>query len=166
MFPAPTGSGAALAPAAAAAMAAGTDGIIGFIAGGRAGTLLQQLRQLQHHGEYVARALFGHAEMASDADPSSNGALVVGEFPPLGAEAGWFAQFRQDLPVYGVTNPPDEGTTNFWLAARVSQSVAKARGSIDAASMLDAMRERRGPCDRVSPSPRREPGAVPRGLAS
>ena len=78
--------------------------------------------------------------MASDADLTRNDMLVVGDFLPFSTPSRGFRQFHKDLPNYHASrNPPNEGTINFWLAARVFETVAGTQRSLDAQTILQAM---------------------------
>jgi len=113
--------------AVAAATQPGVDGVVGFLAGGPAGSLVRQLRAAKYTGRYVTRAPWGTAPAASDPDPSIPGTLVVGNFPAsTSGDAGW-TRFRRDLGLArGRPVTVDEGTVNAWLAARVFQRLLEA----------------------------------------
>src|SRR4029079_2530340 len=105
----------------------GVDGIIGFVTGGGARAPAQQLRPSHFTGKYVTHAPWGNAEAASDPDLSIEGTLVVGQFtPPMCDVRGW-TDFRRDMRGSNA-NPvaPNEGTVNYWLAARVFEYVVHA----------------------------------------
>jgi ABC-type branched-subunit amino acid transport system substrate-binding protein len=116
-----------LSAAVSAAAQPGVDGIIGFVAGGRAGALVQQLRASNFTGEYATRAPWGNAEAASDPDLSVDGTLVVGQFTPPTCDVRGWNDFRRDMRASGMDLvSPNEGTVNYWLAARVFQHVVRA----------------------------------------
>ena len=125
--------------AVAAATEPGVDGVVGFVAGGPAGTLERQLRAANYTGRYVTRAPWGSAPAASDADPSIPGTLVVGHFPPpTSDDAGW-TQFRRDLDLsWRQLESVDEGTVNAWLAARAFEHLL---GSVDLVGLRTAVLE-------------------------
>jgi ABC-type branched-subunit amino acid transport system substrate-binding protein len=125
--------------AVADAIQPGVDGVVGFVAGGTAGTLERQLRAANYTGRYVTRAPWGSAPAASDADPSIPGTLVVGHFPPpTSADVGW-TQFRRDLELpRRQLGSVDEGTINAWLAARAFEHLL---GSVDLVALKTAVLE-------------------------
>jgi ABC-type branched-subunit amino acid transport system substrate-binding protein len=115
------------AAAVAAATEPGVDGIVGFVAGGARGALVQQLRAADYRGRYVTRAPWGSAPNASDPDAASSGTLLVGHFPPpTSRDRGW-RRLCHDL---GLTiaraATVDEGTVNAWLAAHEFERLSEA----------------------------------------
>jgi ABC-type branched-subunit amino acid transport system substrate-binding protein len=125
--------------AVAAATEPGVDGVVGFVAGGTAGTLEGQLRAANYSGRYVTRAPWGSAPAASDADASIPGTLVVGHFPPpTSGDAGW-TLLRRDLHLSKrQLESVDEGTVNAWLAARAFEHLL---GSVDLVGLKTAVLE-------------------------
>jgi ABC-type branched-subunit amino acid transport system substrate-binding protein len=113
--------------AVTAATQPGVDGIVGFVAGGRAGALVQELRASNFTGKYVTQAPWGNAAAASDPDTSINGTLVVGQFAPSTCDIRGWNEFRRDML---ATNPNlvsfNEGAINYWLAARVFEHTVRA----------------------------------------
>jgi ABC-type branched-subunit amino acid transport system substrate-binding protein len=113
--------------AVTAAAQPGVDGIVGFVAGGRPGALAQQLRSSNFTGQYVTQAPWGNAPAASDPDTSIDGTLVVGQFVPATCDVSGWRQFRRDMLAYDPNSVSfNEGTVNYWLAARVFEHVVRA----------------------------------------
>ena len=113
--------------AAAEATQPGVDGIVGFVAGGRSGALVQELRASGYTGKYVTQAPWGNAAAASDPDSSVDGTLVVGQFAPPTCDVRGWNEFRRDML---ATNPNvvsfNEGAINSWLAARIFEHTMRA----------------------------------------
>jgi ABC-type branched-subunit amino acid transport system substrate-binding protein len=106
--------------AIATATRSGVDGIVGVVTDGDAGALPRQLRASGFTGKYVTHAPWGNASAASDPDYGIDGTLVVGQFPPATSQVAGWVQLRHELHAGGATSPAmNEGTVDFWLAARV-----------------------------------------------
>ncbi|MDQ1430202.1 MAG: branched-chain amino acid transport system substrate-binding protein [Actinomycetota bacterium] len=112
--------------AAAAAAQPGVDGIVGFVGGGDAGALAQQLRASNYAGMYVTQAPWGTAAAASDVSISIDGTLVVGQFVPATCDVRAWKQIRRDMQAYKRSSASlNEGAVNYWLAARVFEHVVR-----------------------------------------
>jgi ABC-type branched-subunit amino acid transport system substrate-binding protein len=133
-----------LAPAVAAATRGGVDGIVGLVAGGPPGSVVQQLRSSSFRGGYATLASFGNAGLASDPNPSIDGTFVVSEFALPSSGGPGFRQFHRDMATESAPRAANDGTINFWLSAWIFEGVARSLSSIDAGSVLRSLEQLNG----------------------
>jgi len=121
------------------------DGLVVFVATENRTAPFQALAAAHFEGKVVTQASLVQPLLARD-DPSLDGTLVVGEFPPFETRTPGMRQFQKDLLErdVGLAFEKDETALSFWLAARVFQGVAAHVSRVDAASMLQALGATRG----------------------
>ena len=130
-----------MAPIVATATNGDPAGMSVFIVGSAAGTFIQTLRQNGYQGKLASGSPFLTEKIIAALGPNANGIVVVSLLKWQGSKNGKL--FAANMKKYAKGESLTDLAANYWLSTwvfeQVAKQIVKAGGTVDAATMLDAM---------------------------